>query len=136
MSQLSMHETQHLLVTEPAWLTALGGRLWVTRRGDLNDYVLDVGQRLAVARGDYLTVGAWQAGQAALWDWAPAAARRAPRYALLRRLVAGTFEGAARALRGAADGLAALARSAASMARRAQGCISCGDSIASAGTVQ
>lgn len=136
MSPLSMHETQHLLVTEPAWLTALGGRLWVTRRGDLNDYVLDAGQRLAVARGDRLSVGPWQAGQAALWDWTPAAARPAPRYALLRRAVAGAFGGVARALCGAADGLAALARSAASIARRAQGCISGGDSIASAGTVQ
>ena len=56
MSPLSMHETQHLLITEPAWLMALGGRLWVTRDGDLNDYVLDPGQRIAVGRGDQVTV--------------------------------------------------------------------------------
>ena len=34
MSQLSMHEMQHILVTEPAWLLATDGRLWVTRHSD------------------------------------------------------------------------------------------------------
>lgn len=124
MSLMSMHQTQHLLATEPAWLIALGGRLWVTRQGDLNDYVLEAGQRLAVGRGDHVTVGALEAGQTAVWDWRPAAERAAPRYALLRGLVAWSFGAVARALRGAADGLAALARSAASIASRAQGCMS------------
>jgi len=135
MSSMSMHETQHLLVTEPAWLTALGGRLWVTRDGDLNDYVLDAGQRVAVARGDQVMVGAWEPGHTAQWTWTPVAAPQR-RYGLLRAAVALAFGAAARALRGAADALATLARSAASIAKRAQGCISCGDSIASAGTVQ
>jgi hypothetical protein len=120
MSQLSMRETQHLLVTESAWLTALGGRLWVTRRGDLNDYVLEPGQRLALGRGDDVTVGGWQRDQPALWDWAPMAPAR--RYGLLRALVATAFGAAARALRGAAEGLSALARNAASIACRAEGC--------------
>lgn len=120
MSQLSMRETQHLLVTESAWLTALGGRLWVTRRGDLNDYVLEPGERLALARGDDVTVGGWQRDQPALWDWAPAAAQGRP--GLLRSLVAVAFGTAARALRGAADGLSALARNSASIACRAEGC--------------
>lgn len=136
MSHMSMHETQHLLVTEPAWLTAVAGRLWITRDGDLNDYVLETGQRIAVGRGDHVTVGAWQAGQPALWEWTPSARPSEPSYPFLRAAVALAFGGVARALRGAADGLAALARSAASIARRAQGCINCGDSIASAGTVQ
>ena len=122
MSLLSMHQTQHLLVTEPAWLTALGGRLWVTRDGDLNDYVLDPGQRIAVGRGDQVTVGAWQPGEAAQWTWTPAA--QPPRYGFLRAAVALGFGAAARALRGAADALAALARSAAAIASRAQGCMS------------
>ncbi len=122
MSLMSMHQTQHLLITEPAWLTALGGRLWVTRDGDLNDYVLDLGQRIAVGRGDRVTVGAWQPGEATQWTWTPAA--EPPRYGFLRAGVALAFGAASRALRGAADGFAALARSAAAIASRAQGCIS------------
>jgi hypothetical protein len=121
MSPMSMHQTQHLLVTEPAWLTALGGRLWVTRDGDLNDYVLDPGQRIAVGRGEQVTVGAWD-GEPTHWTWTPAAAQ--PRYAFLRVGVARVFGAAARGLRGAADALAALARSAAAIASRAQGCMS------------
>jgi hypothetical protein len=134
MSLMSMHKTQHLLITEPAWLTAFGGRLWVTRDGDLNDYVLEPGQRVAVGRGDQVTVGAWAPGEPTRWTWTPAT--EPPRYGFLRTGVALAFGAAARALRGAADGFAALARSAASIAKRAQGCISGGDSIASAGTVQ
>jgi hypothetical protein len=122
MSLMSMHQTQHLLITEPAWLTAMGGRLWVTRDGDLNDYVLEPGQRVAVGRGDHVMVGAWEAGESARWTWTPAA--EPPRYGFLRAGVALAFGAAARALRGAADGLAVLARSAASIASRAQGCIS------------
>lgn len=134
MSRLSMQEVQHLLVTEPAWLLPRAGSVWVTREGDLNDYVLDAGQRLALARGDRVAVSAWDASQPALWDWTPM--RPAQRYRLLRDAAAGAFGLVARALRGAADGLTALARSAAAIACRAQGCIRAGDSIASAGTVQ
>ena len=106
----------------------------MTRHGDLNDYVLDPGQRLALARGDGVEVGALDARQPALWDWTPMAPQR--RYRLLREAAAAGLAWAARALRGGADALAALARSAAAMACRAQGCIKSGDSIASAGTVQ
>jgi Protein of unknown function (DUF2917) len=134
MNCLSMQEVQHLLVTEPSWLLPRTGSVWVTRDGDLNDYVLDAGQRLALARGDRVAVGGFHAGQAALWDWQPMQAPR--RYRLVRDAIAFGLGAAARALRGAADGLAALARSAASMACRAQGCIKAGDSMASAGTVQ
>jgi hypothetical protein len=134
MNRLSMQETQHLLVTEPAWLLPRSGSVWVTREGDLNDYVLEAGQRMALARGDRVAVGAWDEGQPALWDWTPM--RAAQRYRLVRGAAAGVFGLVARALRRGADGLAALARSAASMACRAQGCIKAGDSMASAGTVQ
>jgi hypothetical protein len=120
MSQLSMRETQHLLVTESAWLTALGGRLWVTRRGDLNDYVLEPGQRLALGRGDDVTVGGWQRDQPAMWDWTPLVPAR--RFALPRALVAAAFGATARVLRRAAQGLSALARNANSIACRAEGC--------------
>ncbi len=134
MNRLSMQEVQHLLVTEPAWLLPRSGSVWVTRDGDLNDYVLGVGQRLALARGDNVIVSAWHEGQPALWDWSPMQPAR--RYRLARDAAGLAFDAAARVLRGAADGLAALARSAAAMACRAQGSIRCGDSIASAGTVQ
>jgi hypothetical protein len=134
MSHLSMQEVQRVSVAEPAWLMLRRGSLWVTREGDLNDYVLHAGQRLALARGDRVVVGAWDAHGPALWDWTPM--RPAPRYRLVREALAVGFDAVARALRGAADGLAALARSAAAIACRAQGCIKAGDSIASAGTVQ
>jgi Protein of unknown function (DUF2917) len=134
MNRPSMQEVQHLLVTEPAWLLSRAGSVWATRDGDLKDYVLDAGERLALARGDRVAVGAFDAAQPALWDWQPM--RPPQRYRLARDAVAFGFGTAARGLRGAADGLAALARSAAAMACRAQGSIRCGDSMASAGTVQ
>jgi Protein of unknown function (DUF2917) len=134
MNRLSMQEVQHLLVTEPSWLLPRAGSVWATRDGDLNDYVLGAGQRLALARGDRVSVGAWDASQPVLWDWAPMQPAR--RYRLLRDAAGLAFGATARVLRGAAEALAALARSAASMACRAQGCIKAGDSIASAGTVQ
>ncbi len=134
MNRLSMQETQHLLVTEPAWLTALAGAVWVTRRGHLDDHVLQPGERVALARGDQVTVSALHANQVALWDWSFAPSRSPQRR--VRDAVALGFGVAARVLERGAGGLAALARSAASMACRAQGCIKPGDSMASAGTVQ
>jgi hypothetical protein len=134
MNRLSMQEMQHLLVTEPAWLLSRAGSIWATREGDLTDYVLGAGERLALARGDRVAVSALDAAQSALWDWQPMSAPR--RYRLARDAAAFGLDVAARVLRGGADGLAALARSAAAMACRAQGSIRCGDSIASAGTVQ
>jgi hypothetical protein len=134
MSHMSMQETQHILVTEPAWLQALAGYLWVTRRNDPNDYVLAPGEGLVLARGDRIAVGAVRGDAPALWDMT--AGPVAPRYRRVRGAVAFGFDLTARALRGAAGGLAAFARSAAAIACRAQGCIRAGDSIASAGTVQ
>lgn len=123
MNSLSMHETQHLLVTEPAWLMAVAGRLWVTRRGDPSDHVLAPGERLALARGERVTLGGWDAECPAQWQWQPDAAVPV-RYCFFDRLA------------GAWAALAALARNAASSASRAQGCIKAGDSIASAGTLR
>jgi uncharacterized protein (UPF0548 family) len=134
MNRLSMQETQHLLVTEPAWLTALAGAVWVTRRGHLDDHVLQPGERLALSRGEQVTVSSLHDHQVALWDWSFAPTRSPQRR--VRAGVALAFGFAARVFERAAEGLAALARSAAVMACRAQGCIKAGDSIASAGTVQ
>lgn len=136
MAALSMHETQYLLVTEPAWLVAVGTTLWVTRNGDLDDHVLSPGERLGVACGDRLLIGPWMPGQKSAWEWQPRRAARSSGYGWRRRVLAAPLALLARALRGAADGLADLARSAAAMACRAQGSIKAGDSIASAGTVQ
>lgn len=134
MNRLSMQEVQHLLVTEPAWLTALAGSVWVTRRGDPDDYVLQPGERLALSRGEQVTVSALDADQPVLWDWRFAPPRSPQRR--VRDAVAVGFAFAARVFERGAAGLAALARSAASMACRAQGCIKACDSMASAGTVQ
>jgi Protein of unknown function (DUF2917) len=121
MNPLSMQETQHLLVTEPAWLTAVGARLWVTREGDPADHVLAPGERLALARGERVILGSWDSEQPAQGLWRPASAVRPAGYRFFDR-AAGLF--------------AALARSAASIASRAQGRISAGDSIVSAGTLR
>ena len=136
MATPSMHDTQHLLITEPAWLVATGARLWVTRHGDPDDHVLGPGDRISVVRGDRLVVGPWVPGDAATWSWQPYRATQPGGYGWRRRALAPVLALAARVLRGTADRLADLARSAAAMARRAQGCINSGDSMASAGTVQ
>lgn len=118
------------------------GRVWITRRGDLDDHILAAGERMAVLPGDAAVVEAWRQGERATIVWRPA---RQPRVlgVLPGAAVALGFGGVAAAadfsaavLRGAASRLSALARSAASIARRAQGCMSAGDSMASAGTVQ
>ncbi len=134
MEQVLMRDAQHWVAPQPAWLLARDGALWVTRAGDLEDHVLARGERLAVARGDDLVLQSWHRDQPAVWDWQPLAAGAG--YGLRREVPAWAWARAARALRGAADGFAALARSAAARACRAQGCISVGDSMASAGTLQ
>lgn len=135
MNALSMQQTQHLRVRDAAWLSAVAGHLWVTRRGDPADYVLAPGERLALACGDDVTVGGWSRDEAA--SWAVAARAATPcRYRALRAALAWPFDATARALRFGAAALAALARSAASIASRAQGRIASGESIASAGTLQ
>ena len=118
------------------------GRVWVTRRDDLDDHVLAAGERLPLSAGDAAVVEAWRQGEGAVIVWRAAPQRRAlavlPRASAAWGLrgVASVADFFAAVLRRVAAGLSALARSAASMASRAQGCISAGDSMASAGTVQ
>ena len=134
MEQVLMRNAQRWVAPQAAWLVARDGELWVTRSGDLEDHLLACGERLAVARGDDLVLQSWRRDQPAAWDWQPLLPAR--HYGLRREAVAWVWAHAARALRGAAESFAALARSAAARACRAQGCISAGDSMASAGTLQ
>ena len=121
-------------------LSVVRGRIWVTRPDDLADHVLEAGQSLMLRSAAAVVVEPWRRSESAVVEWHPrrAAPVMTPRgvaaYALRR--LAFAARGVARGLRVAEGRLEALARSAASMARRAQGCMSAGDSIASAGTVQ
>ena len=121
-------------------LSVVRGRVWVTREGDLDDHVLEAGQSMLLRSAAAVVVEQWRPAESAVIEWYPrpseplAAPRGAAAYAL--RGVALAADAVARGLRGVEGRFEALARSAASMARRAQGCISAGDSMASAGTVQ
>ena len=105
------------------------GRVWLTRRGDLDDHVLSAGAHVVLEPGDDVVVENWAPGEPARLRWSRRyASPRGER--LLRdafgaglRFVAEAALGSAAGLRRAGGGLEALARNAASMARRAQGCI-------------
>jgi hypothetical protein len=92
------------------WLT-LGLRsacgVWVTRDGDLDDHVLQPGQRLAVRQGDWLTVEPWQRDTQLELGWSRRAGH-GPRHALAG--VAPLLQWAAQALHGASVALHAWAR--------------------------
>ena len=110
-------------------LEVLGGRVWLTRRGDTVDHVLEAGQCTRISPSESVVVEQWQRDQPALVDWKPRA-QPLRLVALLRdgaalglRAVAFGARSMAVALREAETGFAALARRAAAMARRAQGCI-------------
>ena len=108
----------------------LEGKVWLTRRGDLDDHVLEPGQSIVLEPGDDVVMEAWRDGEVARLQW------RAHRYdaprgeRLLRDALGAGLSALSEGARGASAGLRrieggfdALARSAASMARRAQGCI-------------
>lgn len=117
-------------------LRVLEGSVWLTRHGDGADHRLHAGQSLWLRADDLAVVQPWSDDERVRLTWRPQAA--APRYAaaglaFALRGLARLAGAAAGRLRAAEDGLAARARSAASSARRAQGCMSCGDSMASSG---
>lgn len=120
----------------------VSGRVWLTRLGDLDDHIIEPGERFFIGSSDRVVIEPWKAGESVQVAWKAHAQR--PRVEALPRGVAafalrGLAAGAASvafALRRVEFGFDALARSAAAMAKRAQGCIKAGDSIASAGTVQ
>ncbi len=126
---LAMHFGQPVRFAQQAGeVVVRSGRVWLTRRGDLDDHVLEAGQRVRLEADDAVVVEPWQRGEQTVIDWRPAQprpVRALPRdaAALGLRGVASAADRLAGGLRRAAGGLAALARSAASMASRAQGCI-------------
>jgi Protein of unknown function (DUF2917) len=119
-------------------LTVLTGRVWLTREGDLADHVLARGARVSIDWAERSVVESWERDQSASVQWRPVD-RHSPAQAFrvggLRGL-AFLAGGVAFALARAEAGFTALARSAASSARRAQGCISAGDSMASSGALK
>lgn len=154
-------QTQRLLSQRGAWsfrllpgdalrlgrrdgeVIAVDGRVWLTRRGDLQDHLLQAGEALRISAGDDAVVEPWAHGEPVTLRWQPRP-RQALRFgawpalfaaAALRALAGATGRFAA-GLRDAEAGFAALARNAASSACRAQGCISAGDSIASSGALK
>ena len=121
-------------------LSVLDGRVWVTRKDDLGDHVLEAGRSIRFGANAGLVIEAWD--QAATVQWQRLAQPlRLPAFVVgglaagLRGLATGAGAAAA-ALRGAEGGLADLARKAAASARRAQFCISGGDSMASSGALK
>ncbi len=46
-------------------------KLWLTRRGDLDDHVLHPGERVRLDRGDDIVIEALHQDQAPLWRWQP-----------------------------------------------------------------
>lgn len=131
MTPTPLHQVQRLRLSGDAQLCAVQGTLWVTRDHDPQDHVLREGACLALRRGDWVTLEAWQHGAPSAWGLQP----RLCRQGLTARFLAVVLAALAVRVRGLAAGLLALARSAEAMASRAQGCISATDSKASVGTV-
>ncbi len=143
-SKLSSAATMRLAPGQPAFvghgageLTVLDGRVWLTRHGDLDDHVLECGARVHIGWAERAVVESWERDQAARVQWRPIE-RHVPAQALARGLrgFAAVAAGIAFVFARAEAGFAALARSAASSAKRAQGCISAGDSMVSSGAVK
>jgi Protein of unknown function (DUF2917) len=129
MMRWHLHDDQDWAAPGAGWLVVDHAPVWLTRHGEWADHVLWPGQRLAVAPGDQLRLGAWGApadGQRLAASLRFEAAQALP--VGVRRLVflgggaAGLWRRAAEGLRAASACLAALARSAEARASRAQGC--------------
>jgi Protein of unknown function (DUF2917) len=111
-------------------LTAIDGRVWLTRDRDLGDHFIEPGERVLLAAGENAVIEAAQPGRSVTVRW------NARRQSFFGALLAEPLRGAAFVTGLAARGFAALARKAAASASRAQGCISGGDSIASSGALK
>lgn len=129
MMRWHLHDDQDWAAPGAGWLVVDHAPVWLTRHGEWADHVLWPGQRLAVARGDQLRLGAWgeaAGGQRLAASLRFESAQDSPvgvgRLVFLGAFVAGLWRRAAEALRVASACLAALARSAEARASRAQGC--------------
>src|SRR5512143_1877733 len=80
------------------------GRVWLTRRGDLDDHVLEAGDRLVLEPAESVVIEQWHRDVPAIVDWTPRV-QPGPLAALARRV-------AVWGLRRAEARFAALARSA------------------------
>lgn len=101
-------------------LTVLAGRVWLTGQGDGEDRVLGVGERVRIRTADAVVMESLDRERSARVAWHPQGSVLA--HLGLRELFGAAF--------------AALARKAASSASRAQGNISCADSMACSGAVK
>lgn len=128
---VALARARRLVAGSEGWVTARGGRVWLTRDGDLHDYVMGPGERMPLWQGDHVTAEVWKNGEAAWLEWQPV--HQPLPLAYLAAALAGGF---ARGARGLAGGLLALARNAEAKACRAQGSICSGESMASAGALQ
>ena len=111
-------------------LTVVSGRVWLTRDGDLGDHFIEPGQKVRLGIDEQAVVESARSGETVALRWNPR------RQSLAGALLAAPLRGLALLTGLLAAGFAALARSAAASARRAQGCISGGDSIASCGALK
>jgi len=111
-------------------LVVVEGRVWLTRDGDLGDHVVEAGQKLRLAVNENAVIEPATTGGTAVLRWYPR------RQSFVGALVEEPLRGLAFLTGLAARGFVALARSAAASARRAQGCISAGDSMASSGALK
>lgn len=112
-------------------LTVLDARVWLTRDGEPGDHFVEPGQSLHLGMDENAVIEAARPGQDVTLRWKPQGQRSAAGAVFVEPL-----RFVARVARLAAAGFAALARSAAASARRAQGCISDTDSMASSGALK
>ena len=118
-------------------LVVTEGRVWLSRRGDLDDHVLTRGQMFRLGPGDDALVEPWRRGDRVRLEWRPEGQRLGWRDLPALVFATGKF---AWAWLFAADSveprLPARARNAASRANRAQGNIKAGESMASCGALK
>ena len=112
-------------------LTVVAGSVWLTRLGDPADHVIERGERMLLRGADRAVIEPTYSGATATVRWHP---RRAHRLSTV--LFAAPLRALAVVAGRAAAGFAALARHAAASARRAQGCLSVGNSIASSAALK
>lgn len=113
----------------------LEGRVWLTRRGDIDDHVLAPGDSIVLEPTDEVVIESWRAVEPARVAW-----RASPRVPAVPRLARAALGATLRGVAGAARTLAAALRhvesGAAALAARAQGCIAGADSAACPGAAR